>query len=174
MRKSILRTIEAVRPFIPRLQLMTMADGLRTEERAFFREKFRELESTIAAIPVTYEQSELGDAALVHLHYFAGGADWWITEKDVEGGTQQAFGLVDLGHGPELGYISIDELVTLRSMNIDLHWKPCTLAALKEGKYGARPEPKPAPVAEPARFSVEMIVSPAECLANAPANGVYH
>lgn len=170
MRQSMLRTIEAVRPYIPRLQLVTMADGLRSEERAFFREKFRELESTIAAMPVTYQQSDLGDAALVHLHYFMGGADWWITEKDMEGGTQQAFGLVDMGHGPELGYISIDELVAVRGMNVDLHWKPCTLATIREGKYGQRPQEKPVP----ARFSVEMILSPADCLANAPANGVYH
>lgn len=170
MRKSMLRTMESVRPFIPVAQFKTMAAGLRGEERAFFREAFRELETTIAAMPVTYQQSELGDAAVVHLHYFMGGADWWVTEKGMEGGTPQAFGLVDLGHGPELGYISIDELVRVRGMNVDLHWKPCTLAAIREGKYGQRPQAKPAP----ARFSVEMILSPADCLANAPANGVYH
>ena len=45
-----------------------------------------------------------------------------------------------------------------------------TLATIREGKYGQRPQEKPVP----ARFSVEMILSPADCLANAPANGVYH
>lgn len=76
MRKSILRTIEAVRPYIPRLQLMTMADGLRSEERGFFREKFR-------------------------------------------------------------------ELVAVRGMNVDLHWKPCTLATIREGKARASAQKAP-------------------------------
>lgn len=172
MRKSMLRTMEYVRPFIPVAQFKTMAAGLRGEERAFFREAFRDLETTIAAMPVTYQQSELGDDAVVHLHYFMGGADWWVTEKDMDGGTPQAFGLVDLGHGPELGYISIDELVRVRGMNVDLHWKPVTLAQLKARKY---PQSKPvAPAPAKPRYSVEMVLSPELLMAAAPANGVYH
>jgi len=170
MRLSMLRTIEAVRPFIPKMQLLTMADGLRGEERSFFRQAFRDLEATIAAMPVTYEQSELGDQAVVHLHYFVGGADWWITEKDKDGGTPQAFGVVDLGHGPELGYICIDELVSVRGMNVDLHWKPITLAELKAKRYA----PKPAPQPERPRCSVEMVLNPELIAATEPANGVYH
>lgn len=168
MRLSMLRTIEAVRPFIPSLQMRTMESGLRGEERGFFREAFRELEATIATMPVTYEQSELGNDAVVHLHYFMGGADWWITEKDKDGGTPQAFGLVDLGHGPELGYISIDELVQSPDVNIDLHWKPITLAALKAKRYGQKPK------AERPRLGVEVVLKPEEIAALAPANGVYH
>lgn len=171
MRTAVLRTLEYVRPFVPRAQFATMSAALRGEERAFFREKFRELEALIAAMPVTYQQSELGDQAVVHLHYFMGGADWWVTEKDVEGGTPQAFGLVDLGHGPELGYISIDELVSVRGMNLDLHWKPCTLAELRAKKA---PPPKPVAPAPVPQYSLAMIVDPAGCLATAPANGVYH
>lgn len=167
MRKSVLRTIERVRPFIPVAQFNTMRSLLRGEERSFFREAFRALESTIDAMPVTYQQSELGDDAVVHLHYFYGGADWWITEKDKDGETAQAYGLVDLGQGPELGYISIDELVRHRGLNIDLHWKPVTLAQLKAKKY-----PPPAP-AKPA-YSREMILNVEQIEAAKPANGVYH
>lgn len=170
MRISMLRTMESVRPFIPLAQLQTMATGLRGEERAFFRQAFRDLESTIATMPVTYQQPEQGDAAVVHLHYFMGGADWWITEKDVEGGTPQAFGLVDLGHGPELGYISIDELVSVRGMSVDLHWKPTTLAELKAKRYAPKPVPQP----ERPRYSVEMVLNPELIAATEPANGVYH
>lgn len=172
MRKSILRTIESVRPFVPVMQLQCLVDGLRGEEREFFREKLRELAATIEAMPVTYAQSELGDEAVVHLHYFFGGADWWITEKDMEGGTPQAFGLVDLGHGPELGYISIDELVRMRGMDVDLHWKPVTLAALKAKRYGVKPAPKVDP--KPADYTVASVLRPADFLANAPADGVVH
>lgn len=171
MRKSILRTIERVRPFVPVIQLRCLVDGLRGEEREFFREKLRELERTIDTMPATYGQDGLGDDAVVHLHYFFGSADWWITEKDVEGGTPQAFGLVDLGHGPELGYISIDELVRMRGMDVDLHWKPVTLGELKAKKY--RPKaPYPTPT-KPA-YSLEMIQGVADLVAMAPASGVFH
>lgn len=172
MRKSILKTIEQVRPFVPVMQLQCLVDGLRGEERAFFREKLRELEATIRDMPATYGQDGLGDDAVVHLHYFFGGADWWITEKDVDGGTPQAFGLVDLGHGPELGYISIDELVRVRGMDIDLHWKPVTLGELKANRYGEKPKPKAAP--KPAGYTVADVLRPADFLANMPADGLIH
>lgn len=170
MRKSVTRTIEYVRPFIPKKQMLMMIGGLRGEERGFFREAFRQLEATIRAMPVTYQQSELGDAAVVHLHYFTGGMDWWITEKDVEGGTRQAFGLVDMGHGPELGYVCIDELRSVRSMNIDLHWKPCTIADIKAKKYKITPEP----VKPEKDLNAASILRPFDIVAEAPESGVYH
>lgn len=177
MRKSILKTIEAVRPFVPVVQLACLADGLRGEEREFFREKLRELAATIEAMPVTYAQDGLGDEAVVYLHYFIGGADWWITEKDIgapgEGMEQrQAFGMVDLGHGPELGYISINELVRVRGMDIDLHWKPQTLAQVKAKRYGKKPEPKPAP--KLSDYTVASVLRPGDFLADAPADGMAH
>lgn len=170
MRKSMLRTIDAVRPFVPVAQLKTMISCLRGEERAFFREKLREVEATVQAMPVTYQQSELGEEAVVHLHYFLGGGDWWVTEKDVEGGTPQAFGLVDMGHGPELGYISIDELVKVRGMQLDLHWQPVTLAQLRAKRYSPKPAVKP----PTPRYSLEMVHEAASMAETAPPNGVYH
>lgn len=166
MRKSMLRTIEAVRPFVPVDQLKILVSLLRGEERGFFREKLREVQGIIENMPVTYQQSELEDSAVVHLHYFGMGGDWWITEKDVEGGTRQAFGLVDLGRGPELGYISIDELVADRSIELDLYWKPVTLAQLKAQKYPPKPSPR--------AYTVEMVQNVGDVFGQAPANGVYH
>ena len=136
MRKKILQAIEAVRPFVPGEQLKCIVDGLRwSEERGWFREKLFELVQIIENMPVTYAQDGLGDEAVVHLHYFYGGGDWWITDKDVDGGVDQAFGLADLGHGPELGYISIREIVSLKVANIDQHWTPITLRELKARQY---------------------------------------
>lgn len=136
MRKKILQAIEAVRPFVPVMQMRCLVDGLRWgEERGFFREKILDLERVIESMPVTYAQDGLGDDAVIHLHYFYGGADWWITEKDMDGGIDQAFGLVDLGHGPELGYISIREIVRMKAMDIDLYWKPISLRELKAKRY---------------------------------------
>lgn len=51
---------------------------------------------------------------------------WLLTEIDDEG---LAFGLADLGFGtPELGYISLDELMEIRgpaglTVERDIHWK---------------------------------------------------
>ena len=86
----------------------------------------------IEQTPVTYEQEDLGDQAVAHLHYFYGGCDWWITEKDVEDGVSQAFGFACLGDPQmaELGYISIEEL-TDAGVELDLHWTPITLAEVK-------------------------------------------
>ena len=104
------------------------------EEREFFVNKMDEMKAVIQAMPVTYSQSELGDEAVAYLHYFMGGMDWYITEKDVEGdGTVQAYGMVDLGYGPECGYISIKEIVeSVHYLDLDLHWQPKKLSDIKK------------------------------------------
>ena len=153
-----------------------MLTALRGEERGFFRDAFRALEKTISSMPVTYGQDGLGDNAVVHLHYFCGAGDWWITEKDIVGGVDQAFGLVDLGNGPELGYISIRELLTLKAMNVDLHFEPQTLGELKAAKYGKKPA-KPAAekpgIVNPAVMDVCQVINPAKWFAEKPA-GLVH
>lgn len=167
MRKKILAAIEAVRPFVPSDQLKCIVDGLRwSEERGWFRDNLFELLNVIETMPVTYAQSELGDEAVVHLHYFYGSCDWWITEKDMEGGVDQAFGLVDMGHGPELGYISIREIVSLRVANIDQHWTPITLRELKAKKYPLKSPPSP-------KYTVADVVNVQDYFATAPTGQVH-
>jgi hypothetical protein len=65
--------------------------------------------------------------------------DWYITERDIGDGdddTQhQAFGLADLGVGePELGYISIAELID-NNVELDLHFDPTPISQLKSSHY---------------------------------------
>ncbi|MDH4451376.1 MAG: DUF2958 domain-containing protein [Rhodoferax sp.] len=170
MRKKIFEAIEAVRPFVPLVQMKSLVDGIRwSEERGFFREKVLALAEALKAMPVTYAQSELGEDAVVHLHYFYGGCDWWITEKDVKGGVDQAFGMVDLGHGAELGYISIRELRRMAGVELDLHWTPKTLKEIRLHRE------KPAPVAPAARSkpSVANVVDIAVWFAEKPT-GLVH
>jgi len=124
--------------FIGRSQLKAILSGLRGEEKDYFKGMLREVISTVDNMPKTYEQDGLGDQAVVHLHYFMGGMDWWITEKDKGDGSEdqgqhQAFGLVDMGYGAELGYISIEEIIA-NGVELDLHWKPKTLEQVKEGR----------------------------------------
>jgi hypothetical protein len=59
----------------------------------------------------------------VWLHYFTHGGDYWITERDMASEQLQAFGLADIGYGPELGYISIVELLE-NGAELDLHYSP--------------------------------------------------
>ena len=119
---------------LPINQLAIIQECLEGEEREFFVKKMDEMKAVIQAMPVTYSQSELGDEAVAYLHYFMGGMDWYITEKDVEGdGTIQAYGMADLGYGPECGYISIMEIVQSGIyVELDLHWQPKKLSDIKK------------------------------------------
>jgi hypothetical protein len=110
--------------FIPRQQFRTLLSNTKGEEGPYFKSLLEGLSSTIRTMAKTYDQDGLGSDSIVHLHYFHGGSDWWITEKDKTGvGTIQAFGYVDLGYGGEWGYISINELVDTE-IELDLHWVP--------------------------------------------------
>ncbi|MDD5350035.1 MAG: DUF2958 domain-containing protein [Chthoniobacteraceae bacterium] len=134
---SLSETIETLRPFIGVDQLACLRTLCRGEEGEYFRTKIGELAALVSSMPKTYEQEGLGDRAIIHLHYFVGGCNWYITEKDKgdnDGpGQRQAFGLADLGYGGELGYISISELL-LAGVELDLYWKPITLAQLAQKK----------------------------------------
>jgi hypothetical protein len=132
-----------LREFMGSRQRMAVGSLFRCEEKQFFFDKMCELAKTVTDMPKTYEQDGKGDEAVAHLHYFAGGSgNWWITEKDMgsedEPGQHQAFGLVDLGCGPELGYISIVELLAAGA-ELDFHFRPTTIGKLKE-KIDARHE----------------------------------
>lgn len=134
---AVTAAIKQLHPFINPQQMRVMADACRGEEGDWFKAKFLELQALIASMPKTYEQDGKGDQAVISLHYFTGGCDWWITEKDAETpdqpGQHQAFGLADLGYGAELGYISIIELLE-NGAELDLHFAPRTIAKLKQGK----------------------------------------
>ena len=80
-------------------------------------------------IPALYSQDGAGMDAIVHVKFFypAGAATWYITELDPEEGL--AFGWADLGHGGELGYVSIAELEAFRGrfglgIERDIHFTP--------------------------------------------------
>lgn len=121
-------------------QMSTITDLCFGEEGQFFLDKMKEYGERIESMPKTYEQDGKGDEAIAYLHYFIGGCDWYITEKDKgspddekPGQQSQAFGMVRLhpGNEWELGYISIEE-VTSYGAELDLHFTPCTLAELKQ------------------------------------------
>jgi hypothetical protein len=128
------KAIPTLRRFMSEAQISALGDACYGEERHYFINKIVELAEHLNTMPKTYEQDGKGDDAVVYLHYFRGGMDWYITEKDMEAEQHQAFGLADLGMGfPELGYINISELVD-NNVELDLYWEPKTLREVKEGR----------------------------------------
>lgn len=122
-----------LKKFIGVRQLNAISTEMRGEEKQFFFDKMVDLESFIKKMPKTYDQDGLGDKAKAYLHYFKGNMDWHITERDMEDDQFQAFGMANLGHGGELGYISIDELIK-NNIEIDLYWIPKTIRVIEGGK----------------------------------------
>jgi hypothetical protein len=120
--------------FIGMDQLEILRASLRGEETAFFIDKIRELRDLIESMPKTYEQEGKGDQAIIHLHYFIGNCNWWITERDCELMQYQAFGLADLGYGAEWGYISIEELIE-NGVELDFYYEPRTVADQMEKTF---------------------------------------
>lgn len=122
-----------VAPFVSGMQSATIAEGFRGEESNYFMQKVVDLAELIDGMAKTYEQADKGDQAIVFLHYFHGDSHWFVTEKDVNGGVDQAYGYAIL-HGDEqcaeLCYISIREL-TRCNVELDLYFSPCTLAEVK-------------------------------------------
>jgi Protein of unknown function (DUF2958) len=123
--------LNGLRGFIGRSQLYAIADAMRGEEKQFFFEKMVEMAGIVRTMPKTHETDGQGESATVYLHYFMGGMDWYITEKDMETEQLQAFGMADLGYGGELGYISLVEVLSAGA-ELDLYFKPRPLSAITD------------------------------------------
>lgn len=129
-----------LKPFMGSTQTRVVRSCMRGEEKEYFFQKMIDLATLVETMPHTYQQDGKGEAAIVYLHYFAGGSgNWWIIEKDKGAAEEtdqvQAFGLANLFGGPtdqdaELGYISIVELLECGA-ELDFHFTPKTLAELK-------------------------------------------
>ena len=120
--------------FVNKSQLQCMRDACKGEEGEYFKQQILKLKSHIICMPKTYETDGQGDNVVVMLHYFKGGSDWWVTERDVVLNDQvQAFGYVCLNGDTEcaeLGYISITELIKY-GVELDLYFSPITLREVK-------------------------------------------
>ena len=117
---------------IPSMQFMVMKEA--KEEYPFM---IKGVKDALDNIPPMYAQDGKGKNAVVWLHYFHGGSDWYITELDKE--SNVAFGYVILNQDSqmsEFGQISLDELVDIDLMNLDLYWSVKTLnQAFQQANY---------------------------------------
>jgi hypothetical protein len=128
------KAFQALSGFIGHSQMTVLRQMCTNwEERYFFRLKMIAVAQMVEKMPKTYEQDGKGEDAVITLHYFTAGCDWYITERDLgspEDALSQCFGLADLGYGPELGYISIPELLSVGA-ELDLYFKPRAIRELK-------------------------------------------
>ncbi len=134
-------SIKILKNFISQRQLRVMLELSKGEEGEFFIEKIKEMASLIEKMPKTGDNDEVEslDQLVAYLHYFCGGFDWYVTEKDIDTdneGQIQAFGHANLGdpQNAEFGYLCLPELFSVDA-ELDLHFKPTTIAELKaQGK----------------------------------------
>ena len=119
-----------LRDFISPMQRATLHAGLRSEEASHFSELILNLAERIKTMPQTYDTDGQGENAIVHLHYFRGSFDAWVTEKDrgdASGDTSQyqAYGFASFGgkREAEAGYIGIAEIINA-DVELDLYWEP--------------------------------------------------
>lgn len=120
-------------PWISRRQMHAVRLLSNGEEGDYYLQKLIAMDTHIQAMPVTYTEREKKEDAVISLHYFHGGSDWYIIEKDIEGGVSQAWGFAILngdGQNAETGYISITELIEL-GVELDLYFTPITLATAR-------------------------------------------
>lgn len=119
--------------FIGRQQLAVMLHACHGEEGAFFRTLMADLEERIVTMPKTYETDGTPGKDLATLHYFKGGSDWWIVERDSEEEQLQAFGFACLNGDAEMaemGYINIKELIS-HGVELDLYYKSERIPEIK-------------------------------------------
>jgi len=87
-------------------------------------------EEELRKLPKLYETEKVSlEEKLIHMHFFIGGCDWYISEYDQD--NHLFFGYAILNNdlqNSEWGYISYDELrdINVRGIEIDrdLYWKP--------------------------------------------------
>ena len=124
--------LDILKMLTPPAQYEAVIAGMMGEEGDHFIELIDHIYAMWQAMPKTYETDGQGCDALARLHYFTGGCDWWIVEKDADpdrAGQVQAFGVADLGMGRELGYISIPELLE-NSAELDIYFTPKRISEL--------------------------------------------
>ena len=128
--------------FISTSQLSALQSNLKSEERQYFLSLLNDLEDKILKMPKPYETTEQGMDALVSLHYFKGGSDWYIVEKDSGNEQLQAFGYACLNGNKinaEIGYINIEELIKY-DVELDLYWTPTALRNVIDKKHFTQEE----------------------------------
>lgn len=138
--KEFNENLRKIQHFISVEQVQALQDIFKGEEGLYAQDIVKTLSGIIENMPVSYETEETDTPdKVIHLHYFSGGSDWYIIEKDkgspddtIQGIQQQAFGYAILNGdtiNAEWGYINIFELIE-NNVELDFHWTPIKFCEL--------------------------------------------
>lgn len=119
-----------LQPYLNRNQRLGLIQMLCGEECAWYRQRMREMLNVISGIPAIYATDGQGESAIAHLHYFTPNADFYFIELDRESENLPGFGLAIITDA-ELGYMNLMEVLA-NGGELDLHWKPLTIAEIRE------------------------------------------
>jgi len=125
--------LSAIKHFLSREQAQVMRTLMDGEEGPYFQAKAREMAGIILGMPKTHETANNPDP-VVYLHYFNGGSDWYVFERDMYEEQLQTYCYACLNGWydcAEVGLVSIEELCE-NGVELDLHWSPRPLSAIKE------------------------------------------
>jgi hypothetical protein len=130
LKQQALVAARVLRPYMSRGQMIVLTTASHGGEGIFALELFVKMASNVEAMPSVLVNGQDGANAEAHLHYFYGGSDWYILEKNWDGGVDRAYGFVVLNgdmQNAEYGYVDIGDLVA-RGANLDLYFKTQTIA----------------------------------------------
>jgi len=132
---KFLSNITELRKFVSGSQIEALMHLIRSEEREAGLEIVDNLINTIKTMPKTYETEKIKtEDKIVYLHYFKGGSDFYIVERDKEVIQHHAFGYSILNQDYEMaewGYISIVELIQ-NNVELDFYWTPKKFSEVKK------------------------------------------
>ena len=129
---------DSLEKIIPQNMLLSIKETKESWKRGDSDDIFEHYENLIEGyreIPKLYYQDGKGKNAIVYLHYFSGGSDWYITELDKE--TNEGYGYVVLDgdtQNSEFGYINLNEFAD-SIVQLDLYWSFQTLNEIFDKKY---------------------------------------
>ena len=124
-----------VRSLMPKLQQMAVLENDKSEEVQFFIDKIKELEAIFVDAKKIDQKTPLMDK-IVKIHYFYGGSDWFIFDYDPK--NKVFFGYVVLNGDTQMseaGYISVDELMSIKRVELDFFWNQVPLGKALHSQY---------------------------------------
>ncbi len=126
--------LEIVRPFISKGQLDYLVHLYHGEEKQGAVDILTHIGNIIKDMPKTYETDKVeANNKIIYLHYFIGGSDWYIVEKDKNKDQSQMFGYAILNGDHEMaewGYVSALELKE-NNVELDFYWTPKKFSEVK-------------------------------------------
>jgi hypothetical protein len=132
--------IELLSDFVPTSQLRATRNFIGEHKKIGER-----LTRIIENMPATYGQENVkSQDKIVYLHYFKGGSDWYIVEKDSEPEQEQAYGYVILNDDEQMGewgYISIVELLEVQ-VELDFFFEPKKFREVMAERNGETNKPE--------------------------------